>query len=88
MQERRFPRSRAFLGAKIIFNDGHSSYDCIVKELSEGGAQIRIENALAVPQQFRLIFSDGRSFDCEIRWRRINAIGVEFQNDLDPAVNS
>ncbi|MGF9563201.1 PilZ domain-containing protein [Neorhizobium sp. JUb45] len=79
VQERKFPRSRAFLGAKILFNDGHSSYDCIIKELSEGGAQIKVENALAVPQQFNLLFSDGRNFDCEVRWRRINAIGVEFQ---------
>lgn len=79
VQERKFPRSRAFLGAKIVFNDSHSSYDCIVRELSEGGAQIKVENALAVPECFDLIVSDGRSFACEVRWRRINAIGVEFQ---------
>lgn len=88
MQDRRFPRSRAFLGAKIIFNDGHSSFDCIVREMSEGGAQIKVENALAVPERFNLTLSDGRSFGCEIRWRRINAIGVEFQNVVDPALNS
>ncbi len=79
MHERKFPRLKAFLGAKIIFNDGRSSFDGLVKELSEGGAMIRTESAMAVPESFTLELSDGRRFECDIRWRRINAIGVEFR---------
>ncbi|WP_246091907.1 PilZ domain-containing protein [Aliirhizobium smilacinae] len=81
MHERKFPRARAFLGAKILFNDHRSAFDGIVKEMSEGGAMIRTESAMSVPQNFTLQLSDGRQFECEIRWRRINAIGVEFRTD-------
>jgi len=35
--------------------------------------------AMAVPESFTLELSDGRRFECDIRWRRINAIGVEFR---------
>jgi hypothetical protein len=79
VQERKFPRSRAFLGAKILFNDHRSAFDGIVKEMSEGGAMIRTESAMSVPENFTLQLSDGRQFECDVRWRRINAIGVEFR---------
>ncbi|AYD02358.1 PilZ domain-containing protein [Neorhizobium sp. NCHU2750] len=79
-QQRRFPRSKAFLGAKILFNDHNSAFDGIVKELSEGGAMIKVENALVIPESFTLELSDGRRFECDIRWRRMNAIGVEFRS--------
>jgi hypothetical protein len=78
LQQRKHQRAKAFLGAKIIFNESHSSFDCIVKEMSAGGAMIKIENVLAVPENFDLALSDGRNFQCQVRWRRINAIGVEF----------
>ncbi|MBW9086819.1 PilZ domain-containing protein [Rhizobium wenxiniae] len=81
VHERKFPRSRAFLGAKILFNDHRSAFDGIVKEMSEGGAMIRTESAMSVPENFTLQLSDGRQFQCDVRWRRINAIGVEFRTD-------
>ena len=78
VHERKYQRSKSFLGAKIIFNGDHSAFDCIVKEISAGGALIKIENALSVPESFGLALSDGRRFECEVRWRRINSLGVEF----------
>ncbi|NLS15256.1 PilZ domain-containing protein [Rhizobium sp. P40RR-XXII] len=71
-------RKRTLLGAKIIFNDGRSVFDCIVRNLSDTGAMIQIENPLAVPNSFNLQFPDDRLVACEMRWRKINGIGVEF----------
>ncbi|AYG67174.1 MULTISPECIES: PilZ domain-containing protein [unclassified Rhizobium] len=71
-------RKRTLLGAKIIFNDGRSVFDCIVKNLSDTGAMIQIENPLAAPNAFNLQFPDDRLLPCEVRWRKINSIGVEF----------
>jgi hypothetical protein len=71
-------RKRTLLGAKIVFNDGHSVFDCIVRNLSDTGAMIQIENPLAAPSTFNLQFSDDRLLACEVRWRKINSIGVEF----------
>ncbi len=71
-------RKRTLLGAKIIFNDGHSVYDCLVRNLSDTGAMIQIENPLAAPNTFDLQLSDNRLLACEVRWRKINSIGVQF----------
>ena len=78
MKQRAHQRAKAFLGARIIFNDHKSTFDCIVKEISEGGAMLKVESAMATPDRFKLCLSDGRQFDCEVRWRRINSIGVQF----------
>ncbi|MFJ6323840.1 MULTISPECIES: PilZ domain-containing protein [unclassified Rhizobium] len=71
-------RKRTLLGAKIIFNDGHSVYDCLVRNLSDTGAMIQIENPLAAPNTFDLQLSDNRVLGCEVRWRKINSMGVQF----------
>ena len=70
-------RKRTLLGAKIIFNDGHSVYDCLVRNLSDTGAMIQIENPLAAPNTFDLQLSDNRVLACEVRWRKINSMGVQ-----------
>lgn len=71
-------RKRTLLGAKILFNDGRSVFDCVVRNLSDTGAMIQIENPLAVPNSFTLQLSDNRLLACEVRWRRISSIGVQF----------
>lgn len=71
-------RKRTLLGAKIIFNDGHSVFDCIVRNLSDTGAMIQIENPLSAPNSFDLKLSDNRLLGCQVRWRKINSIGVQF----------
>ncbi|ENN87272.1 hypothetical protein RHSP_25400 [Rhizobium freirei PRF 81] len=71
-------RKRTLLGAKIIFNGGHSIFDCVVRNLSETGAMIQIENPLSAPDSFDLQLSDNRLLACEVRWRKINSIGVQF----------
>ncbi|AGB72265.1 MULTISPECIES: PilZ domain-containing protein [Rhizobium] len=71
-------RKRTLLGAKIIFNDGHSVFDCLVRNLSDTGALIQIENPLAAPNTFDLQLSDERLMACAVRWRKINSMGVEF----------
>ena len=71
-------RKRTLLGAKIIFNDGHSVFDCLIRNLSDTGAMIQIENPLAAPNAFKLQLSDDRLLACAVRWRKINSMGVEF----------
>ncbi|RWX79192.1 PilZ domain-containing protein [Neorhizobium lilium] len=81
MEQRKHQRSKAFLGGRVVFNGSNSSFDCIVKQISVGGALVKVENALSVPESFSLVLSDGRRFDCEVRWRRINSLGVKFLTD-------
>ncbi len=77
-EHRSAPRQRTLKGGKIVLNDGFSTIDCMVRNLSETGAKLEIASILGIPPQFKLMMSDGRSFACQIAWRTENAIGVKF----------
>lgn len=40
MEQRQATRHRTLKGAKIVFNDGHSTISCTVRNLSETGALV------------------------------------------------
>lgn len=76
--ERNAQRHRTLKGGKIVFNDGRSTFDCVVRNLSETGAKLTVNSALGVPQRFVLAMGDGRRFDCEVAWHTETEIGVRF----------
>lgn len=53
-------------------------FDCIVKDISESGARLKVQNVVSVPDTFKLLISDGRSYDATVKWRRIDSVGVRF----------
>lgn len=80
-ERRRAPRQRTLKGAHIVFNDGHSTIDCQVRNLSAIGALLRVAGVIGIPDRFTLRFDDGRSFSCVVARRTADAVGVTF---LDP----
>lgn len=53
---------------------------CIVRDVSKDGARIEITDATTfVPKDLKVHVSDtGMTFECILRWRRGNQIGLEF----------
>jgi hypothetical protein len=78
MENRVNQRKRTFIGAKILLNGGASVIDCLVKDMSDGGARLMLDGAPTVPPAFDLTLSDGRSFHCTVQWRTITGLGVSF----------
>lgn len=70
------PRKRVFKAAKIVI-DANSVLDCTLRNVSETGACLVVENALAVPDEFKLLFDD-RSTSCNVTWRHLDRVGVRF----------
>jgi hypothetical protein len=85
MEHRNSQRKRSFIGAKILLNGGASVIDCLIKDLSDGGARLTLDGAPTVPREFDLLFSDGRSFRCTVRWRTMTALGVSFARPAEAA---
>ncbi|MGI9383960.1 MAG: PilZ domain-containing protein, partial [Methyloligellaceae bacterium] len=57
-----------------------SIFDCMVKNISDGGAKLRVASLLGVPQTFELDIKDyGEKFICETVWREQNELGVRFR---------
>jgi zona occludens toxin (predicted ATPase) len=71
-------RHRTLKGGSIVVNDGFSTFDCTIRNLSETGAKLLVTSSLGIPQRFELSMQDGRRFACEIAWRTETEIGVRF----------
>ncbi|PZR83152.1 MAG: hypothetical protein DI537_35420 [Stutzerimonas stutzeri] len=53
--------------------------ECMVLDVSRGGARLRITDSLVLPDEFDLLLSyKGKSQRVRLRWQRKNDIGVEF----------
>ena len=75
---RQTQRHRTLKKAQIVVSDGFSTIDCVVRNLSETGAQLKVASVLGIPNQFPLKMGDGRTLQCRIAWKRETDIGVEF----------
>lgn len=78
------PRQRALKGARIVFNNGNSSVDVVVRDISESGAKLKLAAASWVaPDTFDLAIQNpggGISvrYHCEKRWQRGDLVGARF----------
>lgn len=78
---RRSTRQRALLGARIIFNQGASTIDCHIRNISAEGAKILVSDQCAIPQVFEFhVPQKDQSFRARVIWRHDNEAGVEFLN--------
>ncbi len=73
------PRHRVFKGGKIIFNGGQSVVDCAVRDLSEGGARLRLAGTFTLPPSFDLlVVGSGTARPAQRVWQHGDEIGVAF----------
>ncbi|MDE2200794.1 MAG: PilZ domain-containing protein [Rhodospirillales bacterium] len=69
-------RGMVIKGAKIRF--GGSVVDCIVLNISSGGARIRTDAVVPVPDRVDLCLSGGATFAAVRRWTLGEQIGFQF----------
>ena len=64
MQDRRqSPREKVFYGAVAEINERGSTMDCVVRNISEGGACVEFGDAAHLPEEMNLsVARKGRSF--------------------------
>jgi PAS domain S-box-containing protein len=81
-ERRAHRRRRAYKGGKLSFNNDTSLMDCIVRDLSEGGAKLEFEAFFDCPRFVRLRITDGAAYDCEARRFANKIMGVRFLKRL------
>lgn len=74
------PRLRSLKAGRIVFHHGGSTLDRMIRNLSETGAKLAMEQALLAPDQFQLQFQDGAMRPCTVRWRKLTELGVSFDD--------
>jgi len=80
-EPRKYQRRRSYLGARIFFDHSPSTFDCLVKNFSDTGAQINIETVWDLPETFRLhIAKFNMSYECQTKWKTHNKLGVSYSS--------
>lgn len=83
---RRGERVRTLLSGRIVFHDGAYSYECVVRDMSEGGARVEIPSARMLPRRFYFLTSrDEIAFDAELVWRTRVMAGIKFRESIQLA---
>jgi hypothetical protein len=87
LQEARKTQRRPALDMGLI-RFGHISMNCVLRNVSEGGAALDIGSQVGIPDQFTLIvLPQKKIYSCNVIWRKERRIGVQFTgpNENPPA---
>ena len=57
VNQRIAPRLKSLIAARIVFNNGQSTLDCVIRNLSDTGAKLTVSAAVTLPDCFDLIIS-------------------------------
>lgn len=93
-ERRRDLRRRSYLGGQIAFKDRFSTLNCLVRNLSDGGAKLSFAHPPLIPSEFDLkIVKKGDFRRVQIVWQADLETGVTFQDwdtipDVDAAGNT
>ena len=73
-------RRRIFKAGSITF--GGSGIDCLVRNISDTGAALEVENQIGIPPRFDLVIAtDHFARGCRVIWRKEKRIGIVFNSD-------
>src|SRR3954471_14020076 len=79
-ERRRSERTRSVLGGLAAINKSGSTMDCVVRNISEGGACLEFEGGVQLPEQMSLtIARKGRAFLARMIWRQADRVGLAFR---------
>ena len=78
-ERRREPRRRILKGGRLIYYADHAGIPCILRNISDGGARVDLEQNQPTPTHFELLVSmDGTQVRCDVAWNDGVALGVAF----------
>lgn len=67
------------IDGKLIFADGRCAFDCVIIDVSEGGARVCLALEVDVPSRVYLWQTKtGAVLECEVRWREHKVVGLRF----------
>ena len=87
MQDRRQNlRGKVYFGGVAEINERGSTMDCVVRNVSEVGACVEIDQGAKLPEEINLtIPHKGRSFLARMIWRHANRVGLAFRTMVTDA---
>jgi hypothetical protein len=85
-ERRQARRHRTLKAAKLLPMEGWDARDGIVRDQSDTGARIAVEQPATVPDEFRLVvLKEATIQPVTVRWRDEKQLGVEYSGEAKPA---
>jgi hypothetical protein len=79
LRERAHTRQQVSIEAKVLAPDLSKCVDCTISDVSPGGALIALRSDARVPDRIYLWQAETEaSLECEVRWRKLNLVGLKF----------
>ncbi len=75
---RNHPRVRTLKGGQIIYNNANCIADCLILNMSDGGASLQATDTIDWPTQVTLKEKQGKTYKCEVCWQHGKKLGVRF----------
>jgi hypothetical protein len=86
LDRRQSPRDKVLYGGVAQVNERCSTMDCVVRNISEGGACVEFDTSARLPEEMNLtIARKGRSFLARMIWRQANRVGLAFRTMITDA---
>lgn len=83
-RKRAYVRQPVTVAARLFAPDMSRSVDCVVRDISQGGALVAVVDNVSVPDRLYLWQEDvGAMVACEVRWRRHDIVGLKFIGDRE-----
>ncbi len=80
-EQRRAPRLHLGKEGTIKFSARHAPCPCVVRDISEAGARLKVQSVNRVPDTFQLsIEPEDFSAECIVVWRAETEVGVIFES--------
>lgn len=78
-RERNHQRQAVCVEAKLLSPDMSRCIDCVIRDISEGGALVSVRSETAAPPRVYLWQPTAEAMvECEVRWNKFNLIGLKF----------
>src|ERR1700704_5997076 len=82
MNDQRDTQRQNVMKAGPISFDG-SGIDCLVRNMSVGGANLEVESQIGIPTTFDLVINvEHSNHHCHVVWRKGRRIGVAFDQGM------
>ena len=74
-------RRLVIMRGTILYNAGRIAIPCRLRDISESGAKLELEQQQLLPHTFDLQIRDMPPLRCALRWARGTRVGVQFAED-------
>ncbi len=84
-ERRASSRVRRYKAARLIFNDKNDNQtvvDCMLHDISDTGARVRLKSLFDGPKQIVLEVSNDFTRSADVMWYRNNELGLRFQDEV------